>query len=307
LNQKISLKFLLSEKKNKLSKSVFNTALSKTISNNNNNLSNGCSSLKKNKSKNFIKEKISVEKLNFNKGEEKETEIKPNEIELKSPSNISSKGQFKFEVNSSVKDSSSNTHNDLVQRFLICLLYGTKDIIQYVSKSKKINIFTPDISILKIKKFESYISSINYKNRFYISGGYSTSKQFFEFDIKNNKFIKLPEMLSNHYYHTMIGNNNYIYSISGFKSKKIEKYNIYDKNWNSLPDLSFERTYPNTLIYNNNLFVFGKINNPIVGENDNIIEYLNITENNTIYKWNQLKIKEQLPFNSGLIMLDKNN
>ena len=121
LNQKISLKFLLSEKKNKLSKSVFNTALSKTISNNNNNnLSNGCSSLKKNKSKNFIKEKISVEKLNFNKGEEKETEIKPNEIELKSPSNISSKGQFKFEVNSSVKDSSSNTHNDLVQRFLIC-------------------------------------------------------------------------------------------------------------------------------------------------------------------------------------------
>ena len=125
--------------------------------------------------------------------------------------------------------------------------------------------------------------------------------------IKNNKFIKLPEMLSNHYYHTMIGNNNYIYSISGFKSKKIEKYNIYDKNWNSLPDLSFERTYPNTLIYNNNLFVFGKINNPIVGENDNIIEYLNITENNTIYKWNQLKIKEQLPFNSGLIMLDKNN
>ena len=311
LNQKISLKFLLSEKKNKLSKSMFNTALSKTISNNN--LSNGCSILKKKKSINFFKEKNSVEKINFNKRtdllqkDEKETEIKPNEIELKSPSNLSSKGQIKLEVNSSVKDSSSNTHSDLVQRFLICLLYGTKDIIQYISKSKKINIFTPDISILKIKKFESYISSINYKNRFYISGGYSTSKQFFEYDIKNNKFIKLPEMLSNHYYHTMIGNNNCIYSISGFKSKKIEKYNIYDKNWKSLPDLAFERTYPNALIYNNNLFVFGKINNPNVGENDNIIEYLNITENNNIYKWNQIKISEQLPFNSGVLLLDKND
>ena len=255
LNQKISLKFLFSEKKNKLSKNVLNSALSKDKFNSNN-ISNGCSTIKRNKSSNFIKEKNIIEKLNFNKIKDrlqkdgKETEIKPNEIQLKIPSNISSKAQFKFEINSSMKESPNNTHrdNDLVQKYLFCLLYETKNIIQYIYKNKRMSILTPDIHAVKIKKFESFISSINYKNRFYISGGYSTSKQFFEYDINNNKFIKLPEMKSNHYYHTMLGYENYIYSISGFKSKKIEKYSIKDKIWISLPDLAFERTYPNALI-----------------------------------------------------------
>ena len=313
-SQKISLKFLLSEKKNKLTKSVFNSAISKTI--NNNNVSNGCSSsIKKSKTKNYFKEKNNIEKLNFNQNKdilpkyEKETEIKPHEIVLKSPSNVSSKAQFKFEINSSIKGSlnSNNNEDNFIQNHLFYLLYGTQNIIQYIHKDKKINIYTPDISILKIKKFESYISCVNYKNKFYISGGYSTSKQFFEYDINNNKFIKLPEMLSNHYYHTMIGNGNFIYSISGFKSKKIEKYNIYDNNWISLPDLAFERTFPNALIYNNNIFIFGKINNSEENEN-NIIEYINISENeNNNSKWNQIKIKNKFPFNSGIIMLEKNS
>lgn len=317
INQKINLKFLLGEKKNKISKSV----ISKNFLNNNTNISNGCSSIiKKKRNNNSIcfKENINIEVKNKNNMNEnineihpkyeKEREIQPNEIDMKSPSNLSSKRYIKFDINSSLKGSSNSTNkeNELIQSYLLSLIYGTKNIIQYVYKTKKMNIFSPDISTLKIKKFECYISYINFKNKFYISGGYSTSKQFFEYDINNNKFIKLPEMLSNHYYHTMIGNENFIYSISGFKSKKIEKYNILDKVWTPLPDLTYERTYPNALIYNNSIFIFGKVNDSIDEENDyNIIEHINITEYNNYNKWNQIKLKAKFPFNSGILMLDK--
>ena len=347
INQSINLRFLFSDKKSRLSKSVMNKNFF------NNNMSNGCSSITKSKNKNFnyniksIKEenkdkdkdknlflskssfKNEFEDKNINKDNlnlkneifkpkieimenEKEKEIKFNEIALKSPSNISSKFNIKFDLNSFKKNSFSSSikESDLSHNYLYSLINGTKDIIQFIPIQKKLNIITPDTSALKIKKFESYISYINYNNKFYISGGYSTSKQFFEYDFESNKFIKLPEMLSNHYYHTMIGNNNYIYSISGFKSKKIEKYNIIDKEWVSLPDLSYERSYSNTLIYNNNIFFFGKINKINDNENhNNIIEYLNLYNDNYNInnKWNQIEIDFKIPFNSGIIMVDENN
>ena len=55
---------------------------------------------------------------------------------------------------------------------------------------------SPDLTDLKISKFETYISKLNFKNKFYISGGYSASKSFFEYDSNKNKFIKLKEMIS---------------------------------------------------------------------------------------------------------------
>ena len=344
----INLKFLFSEKKGKLSKSLFtrNIIMNNYNNNNNNNntnISNGCSSAIKSKNKNCInnynsllesikdkdklsnimKDKISskneiIKKDNkqFHKNEEKyEKELKSNEIELKSPSILSSKGFSNDEINSPAKQSLNiipNKDNDknIIQNCIYSLLYGTKNIIQYLAKTQKLNIISPDISFLKIKKFESYISSINYKNIFYISGGYSTSKQFFEYNVDSNQFIKLPEMLSNHYYHTMIGNKNYIYSVSGFKSKKIEKYDILNKKWESLPDLTYERASSNVFFYNDNIFVYGKINNSNDEENSNIIEYYNIEKDNYNYnenKWNQIKLKVKCPFNSGIIICDNNN
>ena len=343
--QVINLKFLFSEKKGKLSKSLFtrNIIMNNYNNNNNTNISNGCSSAIKSKNKNCInnynsllesikdkdklsnimKDKISskneiIKKDNkqFNKNEEKyEKELKSNEIELKSPSILSSKGFSNDEINSPSKQSLNiipNKDNDknIIQNCIYSLLYGTKNIIQYLAKTQKLNIISPDISFLKIKKFESYISSINYKNIFYISGGYSTSKQFFEYNVDSNQFIKLPEMLSNHYYHTMIGNKNYIYSVSGFKSKKIEKYDILNKKWESLPDLTYERASSNVFFYNDNIFVYGKINNSNDEENSNIIEYYNIEKDNYNYnenKWNQIKLKVKCPFNSGIIICDNNN
>ena len=337
-SQTINLRFLFSDKKKRLSKSVMSKNF--MFNSNNNNMSNGCSIIKKSRNNNnkyfnnaSIKEedlkdkKVTIntnkDKLSsFNNGlfklkpiennieKEGENEIKGNEYMMKSPSNISSKFHIKFDLNSPMKESFSNIsrkekekEKELVQNMLFSLIFSTKDLIKYIPKEKKLEVISPDISILKIKKFEPYIACINYNNKFYISGGYSTSKQFFEYDVDSNKFIKLPEMLSNHYYHTMIGNNNYIYSVSGFKSKKVERYDISNKEWTSLPDLSYERSYSNLIIHNKKLFVFGKINK-LHNENNqnNIIEYLNIDNddyNNN--KWISIEIDVKFPFNSGLI------
>ena len=326
-NQIINLRFLFSEKKNTISKSFINKN-NKNNMNNNMNISNGCSTILKTRTRNFLKEEFKIKEKNSNQSEEKiknknnlfdnnndnnndilpkfEKEFKPNAIILRSPSNISSKGNFKFDFNSPIKLSSNSTNkdNELVQNYICSLIYGTNNLIQYNYKTNELKILSPDISILKIQKFEDYISYLNFRNKFYISGGYSTCKQFYEYDFDSNKFIKLPEMLAKHYYHTMIGNNNFIYSVSGFRSKKIEKYDIMSETWTSLPDLSYERTYPNVLIYNNNIFVFGKINNFNEEQStDNIIEYFNI-ENENENKWNQIKISIKFPFNSGIIKID---
>ena len=332
-SQTINLKFLFSDKKKRLSKSVMSRNF---MFNSNNNVSNGCSIVKKSRNNNkyfsnaSIKEedlkdkKISIntnkDKLScFNNGlfklkpivdnidKEGENEIKGSEYMIKSPSNVSSKFNIKFDLNSPIKESFSNIsrkEKELVQNFLFSLIFSTKNLIKYIPKEKKLEVISPDINILKIKKFESYIACINFNNKFYISGGYSTSKLFFEYDVDSNKFIKLPEMLSNHYYHTMIGNNNYIYSVSGFKSKKVERYDISNKEWTSLPDLNYERSYSNLLIYNKKLFVFGKINK--LNNENNIIEYLNIDNDYNNIKWIPIEINVKFPFNSGIITYGKN-
>ena len=343
-SQTINLRFLFSDKKKRLSKSVMSRNF---LFNSNNNVSNGGSIIKKSRNYNKYSSNTSIKEedlkdkkisINTNKDKDKyrlscfnnglfklkpivdniekegENEIKGNEYSMKSPSNISSKFHFRFDLNSPMKESFSNIsrkEKEFVQNILFSLIYSTKNLIKYIPKDKKLEMISPDISILKIKKFESYIACINFNNKFYISGGYSTSKQFFEYDIDSNKFIKLPEMLSNHYYHTMIGNNNYIYSVSGFKSKKVERYDISNKEWTSLPDLAYERSYSNLLIYNKKLFVFGKINklNNENNENNenNIIEYLNIENddyNNN--KWISIEIDVKFPFNSGLIINGNN-
>ena len=59
------------------------------------------------------------------------------------------------------------------------LVYGTSNLIKFDVKSKQLKIISSDINDLKITKFETHISKLNFKNKFYISGGYTTSKCFF--------------------------------------------------------------------------------------------------------------------------------
>ena len=299
LNKSINLKFLFSDKKSKkfdlLKRKSTNNILAKEKTGN---LFGKGKSININLDKKLLK--LNSEQIILNKYQNPNQIIPSSNSSLYLDSNLQNKCSSNM---STLRD--SQTKNNIYS-----LIYGTSNLIKFRSKLKKFEIISPDINGIKITKFETYISNLNFKNKFYISGGYSTPKIFFEYDINKNKFIELPEMLSNHYYHNMIGDKNFIYSISGFKSKNVEKYNLTENKWIPLPDLEYERTFPNSLIYNDNLFIFGKINNLKEDsiDNFNIIEYINISyENegsNLNNKWNQVKIKFNFPFNSGVIKSD---
>ena len=299
LNRSINLKFLFSDKKSKkfdlLKRKSTNNILGREKFGNFNEKG-------KNINLNLDKKllKLNTEQIILNKYQNQNQNIPSPNSSLYLESNLQNKCSSNI---STLRDSQTKIN-------IYSLIYGTSDLIKFAAKLKKFEIISPYINNLKLTKFETYISNLNFKNKFYISGGYSMPKNFSEYDINKNKFIELPDMISNHYYHNMIGDKNFIYSISGFKSKKVERYNLTENKWIHLPDLEYERTFPNSLIYNDNLFIFGKINNLKEDSNDNfnIIEYINISIeyelSNINNKWNQVKIKFNFPFNCGVIKSD---
>ena len=290
LNQSINLKFLFSDKKAKkhdlFRRDSTNIMFSKFKYRNSKDKEKFLNNLDKKPLKHIS------EQIIFNKNQ--------NMLSLNESSNSDNNQLNKFGTNISTLRESRNNEN------IYSLIYGTNNLIKFIINLKKLEVISPDVTDLKINKFEAYISKLNFNNKFYISGGYATSKSFYEYDNNINKFIKLPEMLSEHCYHNMIGYKNFIFTISGFKSKKVEKYNLIENKWISFPDLDYERTFPNCLIYNDNLFVFGKINNIKDEPNINIIEYMNISEEiqNENKYWSQIKLNFNFPFNSGILQLD---
>jgi hypothetical protein len=176
--------------------------------------------------------------------------------------------------------------------------------------TKKVNEIFVDFSNLNIETFEQYHNTLNFRNNFYFSGGYNTSKLFCKFNPKENKFIQLKEMPTTHSYHGMLGMTNYIFIISGLKTKKVEKYDVNNNTWENLCDLKESRTWPSCLQYKNKyIFVFGGLGHNIKDDNI-IIEKLDISniKNNWeqfIFNYDNTNIK--LPFYFGLIHIDDNS
>ena len=176
--------------------------------------------------------------------------------------------------------------------------------------TKKINEIYIDFSNLNIETFEQYHSTLNYKNNFYFSGGYNSTKLFCKYSPKENKFIQLKEMPTTHSYHGMLGMKNYIFIISGLKTKKIEKYDVNNNTWENLEDLNESRTWPSCLEYKNKyIFVFGGLGHNYVKDDRIIIEKLDISKINN--KWEQFVFnydnKIKLPFYFGLVHIDDNS
>lgn len=186
----------------------------------------------------------------------------------------------------------------------------TKNIYCFNFEKKVINEIELNMNNLNISSFGSYHGTLNYKNDFYISGGYSSIKLFCKYNQKENNLLQLKEMPSAHSYHGMLGIKNCIYVISGFKSKKVERYNIFDNTWENLEDLKESRSWPNCLDYKNEyIYVFGGLFNNYEEENNILIERFDINniKNNweSLYLNNENKIK--LPFYFGLINFDYNH
>ena len=132
------------------------------------------------------------------------------------------------------------------------------------------------------------------------------SRIFYLYDISNDKMTKLKDMIYGHSYHSMFSENDNIYVISGFKSKKTEKYSIKSNNWTSMPDLNTSRSLPSCSVYLDKLYIFG-------GYDDTKMKTVTLIERidfkSTPNCWEQLDIKldDNFPFYTGIISQDDRN
>ena len=210
-----------------------------------------------------------------------------------------------------ISEKTFENEDSILMRYIYSTELKSQNIFCFDILTKTINKIPINFNDLCINKFENFHGTLNYNDSFYLSGGCNSPKIFYKFNYKDRNFEKLPEMINTHSYHGMLGMDNYIYVISGFKTKKVEKYDIIKKNWISLSDLNMSLSWPSCLdLQNKYIYVFGGLSNSLEEhENDKkFLQRLNIEniENKWenlfyIYKDNNII---QLPFYFGLVNLD---
>jgi len=200
----------------------------------------------------------------------------------------------------------------IIQNKIFATQIFSKSISIFDNSTNSITKQEIDFSESSITKFESNQSTINYNNKFYISGGsgFYSAKLFFELDQENFKLKKLNDMLFKHPYHSLLGANYAIFAISGFNSKKCEKFDLKNYSWTELPELNDARSFPNCIFLENKfIYVIGGLIDHL-SRSYLSVERLNILVNSA---WEKLEINsiageniQNIPFYCGLIRTASN-
>ena len=220
-------------------------------------------------------------------------------------------GDFEeIEEKSEKEDDSQDEVTLIYPKYIYNIKPKSQNIYYFNFETKEVNEITVNFNNLTIESFEQYHSTLNYENNFYFSGGYNSSKVFCKYNQRENIFIPLKEMPTPHSYHGMLGMNNYIFIISGFKTKNVEKYDINNDTWESLADLNDSRSWPSCFGYKNKyIFVFGGLCHNIANENNILIEKLDISDIHK--KWENFNFsydnKIKLPYYFGLLHINENS
>lgn len=276
--------------------------------NENNNLNNFNSQNSNNKNKNtagIVQEDFhlaSPVNLNFTSGE-------LNQLNQYNPENY---------FNSQEGNTTNDKKNTFVRK-VYNIEVATKNIFVYDATTKSLSKKELDLSNSPIKRFEAYHSTLNYNNKFYLSGGYgAAAKYFYEVNVEkenvaeknevNCSIKKLKDMPNAHSYHTLIGLKNYIFAVSGFNSKKCDKYFIDNDSWSSLPDLSLARSWPSVVNHEDKfIFVFGGIkDNDREKKGNKTFEKMDLNKGASS-QWEilEVKIEEDFPFYFGILNLSQ--
>lgn len=214
------------------------------------------------------------------------------DIEDESPINL---------LNEQIEDSLT------IQNKIFATQISTKNVVVFDNTTNSITKQEIDFSDSSTTKFESNQSTINYNNKFFISGGsgFYSAKIFLELDQGNLKLRRLNDMLFKHPYHSLLGAKNCVYAISGFNSRKCEKFDLKTYSWSELPDLNDARSFPNCIFLENKyIYVFGGLIDNL-SKSNLIVERFNLILNNS---WEKFEINsllgdsiDNIPFYSGLI------
>jgi len=222
------------------------------------------------------------------------------------------------------EESSVNLPNDIkddmfiIQSKIITTQINTRSILVFDNITNSITKQEIDFSKVSINKFESNQSTLNYNNKFYISGGsgFYSANSFFELDTENYELKPQTNMLFKHPFHSLIGSKNLIFAISGFNSKKVEKFDLKNLAWSELPELNEARSFPNCIFFENKyIYVFGGLIESL-NKSNSYVERINLDNSHGNLAWEKLEIcfssnSEQenntlsIPFYSGLIRTSK--
>jgi hypothetical protein len=219
-------------------------------------------------------------------------------------------GEIIAENNFNSQGVNFNSNKNIPLNKIYNIEVSTKNIFIYDNSTKNIYKKELNLSSTNIKRFEAYHSTINYNNKFYLSGGYGGSaKIFYEFDLEkiemesNYNIKKLKDMPNGHSYHTLIGIRNYIFAVSGFNSKKCDKYCIDNDTWSTLPDLSICRSWPSVINHEDRyLFVFGGVKESDKDKKGNkTFEKIDLKGTNLQWEILEVKIEDDFPFYFGIV------
>ena len=125
-------------------------------------------------------------------------------------------------------------------------------------------------------------------------------KEFYEYDTKQNKWIKLPSMLKSHEIKAfqVLYMDGFIYVIGGqLYSGAVERFNIADQCWEELPSLPSYYSWTSAIAYDGNILVYGVKN--IDESPHEILEY-----NPSTNMW-QVVLSEQVPADMIMILMVK--
>lgn len=159
-------------------------------------------------------------------------------------------------------NSRNNAPNHVKQILIAC--FKSRKVLNYNIVHNNLSVIDADFSSVSIDFFLNFSRSINVNGTLYVNGGWDDNKKqsvknFFSFELVDNKVIEEPDMLYGHSAHSLLFvPPNYIYCVSGSGTGKCEKYDINIKLWTSIPELNFHRQN-SSLFYHNEqyLYVFG--------------------------------------------------
>lgn len=223
----------------------------------------------------------------------------------KSKTNPPQISQLGKNVNSDIieENKGEETGNDDVDSSTVYnISVATQILIAYNFQLKQVSKIIVDLSKTVIKKFEAYHSILNYKGKFYISGGYATSKMFYRYNSHSNEFVKLEDMLTGHSYHNLLGVANSIFAITGFKTDKVEKYIIDQNKWVPMPKLDTPRSWPSCFsIDDKYIFLFGGLSHNVEMSTIKVVERLDITNEKPQWETLDITYDQKFPFYLGVL------
>jgi hypothetical protein len=139
-----------------------------------------------------------------------------------------------------------NNHTSVVIR----VIPGTNQMFIYKDEleTKIIHKEIDANSELNLKQFKVGSSWINYDNKLFVTGGLEqdeATNSFFSYDNKNDKFLRLANMLNCRSGHSSIIQDNFLYVVGGKNCNTCEKYDFKLQKWIPMPpQLEKERINP---------------------------------------------------------------